>query len=445
MMNFSLKNFASNEDGWATPFSLMFVAGMFTMLGITVEYANIGYAKAKLQNATDAVALAAMQGMPDEDQALENGLDIASRYFEDLDTSAIGQSDIEFGVWDPSTDEFYASAVGVNSIRVVATMSAERGNALSTIASGLSGFGDYNIRSASVAYINYTAPVASGTCSNGGFFALDEVDIGNNNDVYGDFCIYGADNVSLGNSNTFDDPSMVGTSEDGSISGQNNSDLADSQTFEADLDLELIDLIDDVIADMQDGDLGGVGDFGDYTVRTLSHFNKHDTYEPYSLYIVNGEVDLTNQDSLEDVAFVSTRSIHVGSNATINEVILAAEKEITFGSNVDFGTIDYCVAGRYTSYFFAEDSIEFGSNNDLRGVQMASEQSIKMNSNISGIADVHAEAKDDIEYNSNTTFGGCAVGLTSDFDKQPVEEDLNSCSEEDSCSENASTAYGLVG
>ena len=76
---------------------------------------------------------------------------------------------------------------------------------------------------------------------------------------------------------------------------------------------------------------------------------------------------------------------------------------------------------------FAEEDIEFGSNDDLRGVQMASEKKIKMNSNISGIANVHAEAKDDIEYNTNTTFGSCSDALISDFGETPEEDDIWDC------------------
>ena len=443
MTSNSINRFLTSEDGWATPFSLMFVAGMFTMLGVTVEYANIVYSKSKLQSATDAVALAAVQAMPDEELALEYALAVADKYFDD---GTIGSDDIDFGVWTPGTEEFYASAVGVNSVRVTAVMSSDRGNALNTVVSGLSGFGDFAVSRQSVAYTNFGQTAASGTCSNGGFFALDEVDIGNNNEITGDFCIYGADKVNLGNSNTFADTAMVGTAEGGSIDGQNNSDVDDSQTFETTLDLDLIDLIDDVIANMQGGDLTGVGDFENYTVRYLSSFDKHDSYEPYSLYIVSGEVDLTKQTALEDVAFVSSKSIDVGGNLSVNDVILAAEEEISFGSNVDFGISDYCLGERYTNYLFAEDDINFGSNNILRGVQMASEKKIKMNSNISGIADVHAEAKDDIEYNTNTTFGGCSVGLTSDFGEQPDEEDLEACREEDgnSCSTEVSASYGLV-
>lgn len=439
----SLNRFLKSEEGWATPFSLLFVAGMFTMLGVTVEYANIVYSKSKLQSATDAVALAAVQAMPDEELALEYGLAVANKYFND---GTIASDDIAFGVWDPNSDEFYASAVGVNSVRVTAVMSSDRGNALSTIVSGLSGFGDFIVSERSIAYTNFGQTAASGTCSNGGFFALDEVDIGNNNEVGGDFCIYGADKVNLGNSNSFADTAMVGTDAGGSIDGQNNSDLEDAQTFENALDLELIDLVDEVIANMQSGDLSGVGDFENYTVRSISKFKKNDSYVPYSLYIVNGDVNLTKQTTLEDVAFVTTKSINVGSNVSINEVILAAEESISFGSNVDFGISDYCLDGRYTNYIFAEEDIEFGSNNDLRGIQMASEQSIDMNSNISGIADVHAEAKDDIEYNTNTTFGGCSVGLTSDFGIQPEQDDLNNCSDDSdsSCTSSASASYGLV-
>ena len=405
----------------------MFVAGMFTMLGVTVEYANIGLAKAKMQSATDAVALAAMQAMPDESLALQNGLEIAQLYFGDDDTAAIGANDIEFGVWEPSADDFYASVVGVNSIRVIATMSSNRGNALNTIVSSLSGFGNYEIRSASIAYTTYSSPDQPGTCINGGFFALDEVKIGNNNNFNGDFCLYGADKVKLGNSNSFASSALIGTDVGGSVEGMNNSDIEDTQRFEAALDLDLIDLIDEVIADMKDGNLSGVGDFETYTVRSISNFNKHDTYIPYSLYVSSGEIDLTKQTTLEDVAFVTTKSINVGSNVSVNEVILAAEKKIDFGSNIEFGIDDYCLEGRYTVYLFAEEDIEFGSNDDLRGVQMASEKKIKMNSNISGIANVHAEAKDDIEYNTNTTFGSCSDALISDFGETPEEDDIWDC------------------
>ena len=89
MTSNSINRFLTSEDGWATPFSLMFVAGMFTMLGVTVEYANIVYSKSKLQSATDAVALAAVQAMPDEELALEYALAVADKYFNHLQKNFI--------------------------------------------------------------------------------------------------------------------------------------------------------------------------------------------------------------------------------------------------------------------------------------------------------------------------------------------------------------------
>ena len=77
---------------------------------------------------------------------------------------------------------------------------------------------------------------------------------------------------------------------------------------------------------------------------------------------------------------------------------------------------------------------------------MASEKKITLNSNIRGVADVHAEAGGDIEYGSNTEFSGCETPLTSDFGEQPDEENLGGCDEDEDeeCTVEITANWGLV-
>jgi hypothetical protein len=445
MIGPSFKIFLKSEDAWVTPFSLMFIAGIFSVTGIAVEYANVVGVKQELQSATDAVALAAVQAMPDEGLAVEYGLELADLYFDE-NAGVITSSDIEFGVWDYATDEFYASVIGINALQVTATLSTARENSIRAALSNFTGMGPFEVRARSTVYTNFGSLNTGSGCTNGGFFSEGWVEFGSNNEYSSDFCIYGHDGVYMANSNDFGSDVMIGTSSDGEVDGQNNNDIDDDALFTASLDLDLVDLVDNLISDMQNGDLDGIGDFGTYTIRNIGSFDKNDTLIPYSFYIAEGEVDFSKQTLVENVAVVSGDKIKFGSNTIIDNVVLAAEKSIKFGSNVEFSDFGYCTDGRYSNYLFAEDNIEFGSNNDLRAIQMASEKKIKLNSNIVGVADIHAEAGGDIEFGSNTEFSGCDTPLTSDFGEQPNESDLSNCDpdENDECSVEITASWGLV-
>ncbi len=427
MRKSSNNNFLTNEDGWVTPFSLMFIAGMFTMLGITVEYANIGFAKAKMQSATDAVALAAMQAMPDEEIALDYGLDVAAMYFGNEDSAAIGQSDIEFGVWDSSSDSFYASAVGVNSIRVVATMSSSRGNALSTIVSSLSGFGDYDIRTESVAYTSYNGADSGVSCSSGGFFAEKKVKFDKGSVHSGNICIYGEEKVEMNKDNEFSEDVVIGIGEGGKLKGAEKSDLDPDSVFENSLTLDLANMAGDIISDMKAGELDDVGDFGTYTLREISTFSQGDILIPYSFYVIDGMADFSQLSVIEDVAVYAKSQIHVGSDVSVDNVLFATDNMIKFGKNVTFGNADYCFYQRYTTYLFADENIEFGADNVLRAIQMASEKSIKINDHADTISDVHAEALKNIEYRNYAEVSACDDPLISDFGEQPDKDDVWDC------------------
>ena len=86
----------------------------------------------------------------------------------------------------------------------------------------------------------------------------------------------------------------------------------------------------------------------------------------------------------------------------------ASMDKVLLGSNNTFATNDFCSSGNYNSYLYSGSKIEFGSNNLLREINMASQEEIKLGSDVQG---VRAVAKGAIEYGSADTLAGCPGGI----------------------------------
>ena len=419
-------DFLRSEDGWVSPFSLIMVASMLTVLGVAIEYANIIRAKTQLQTASDAVALAAVQSLEDESTATTYGMELADLYFgTGADNLELQSDDIEFGTWDANAQEFVASVVSVNSVRVTAEMSSTRGNALVTAFSGLTGLGATDISVQSVALSGSTTTEVN-VCESGGLFAGRLFKTGSNNDYLSGFCTYADSGVEISNNNSYEDESSLRGSYSAYLSqGNSNScgggicSLQQPDSSAGDYAFSLLGQIDGMVTTLESGDTSILYDGASYTVRYVSSMPKKNKIVPYSMYVVSDVAEFSSNGTYENLVVVAQKEIKAGSNASFDNVVFATQDKILFGSNTDFGYSDYCDDGRYSVYLFSGSNIEFGSNNEFKGLQMAAKDLIKFGSNVQSIGDVHGEAANDIEYGSNVNMSNCATPLASDFGWDP--------------------------
>ena len=141
-----------NERGSTT---ILFGVSLAGLLGFGALAVDLGYAyavHAKLQIAAEAAALAASQQLPDTAAATNAALDLASKNVPASYGSIVTAGDVVFGAYDPSTQTFTAGASPTNAVRVVASRSAAKGNALARYLAAPLGLSAGQAQARSVAY-----------------------------------------------------------------------------------------------------------------------------------------------------------------------------------------------------------------------------------------------------------------------------------------------------
>ncbi|QJF50666.1 pilus assembly protein TadG-related protein [Roseobacter ponti] len=199
------QTFAEEEDGSATPLAIFFCLIFIVMGGLAVDYHKAVSEYTEMQIAADTAAHAALYTR--EFESAEDSVDMAMQTIGEMLPDiqfgdAIISSDVEFGVWDPDTQQFTVDSSSKTSVRVWAEMEPSRGNTSRTILLSMIGFDDFTLRTNAV-YDTYYPP-----CFNEGFVADNVVDIQSNNSYTDGFCIHSNTYVSI-NQNNFFEPGTV--------------------------------------------------------------------------------------------------------------------------------------------------------------------------------------------------------------------------------------------
>ena len=415
------RGFKSREDGWVTPWSLFLVVTFLMIGGLAVDYANGMMTKAKLQAVSDAAALAASIDLPDETKATAAGLEYAAKHYTSEDGSLIVAEDFAYGNYDSGSDTFTIGATPVNAVQVIANRTGSRSNALRTWLLRLVGFNTLNVVTSAVAATEVTAGSA---CENGGFFSNSEIISGSNNDYIDNFCLYGYDGVKIGSDNSFEEGTYIEMRRTRDFQKGSSNSIPSGTVRAATHDLKLIPMIPDICASMKSRSL-------DYMPSYIYRTKKVDKLEPEKasdlkdgmLYYVKDVADLSKVKTVKNIAIMAQKEVKIGSDHTMYNVVFCSPDKILVGSNNTFEHPDACDNGKYSVYLFSRSNIEFGSNNEFTGVQMASEQEIKLGSDVKGLMDVYGEADGNFDYGSADTFGGCPGGMTTEIGDGPTKSD----------------------
>lgn len=131
----SLRNHRRRR-GSVVVYGLLALAIAFPFLALTIDLGRIAVARAELQNAADAAALAGAKALRDG----ENAANTAATTFGERNTvngsnaELTASDDIEIGRWDKSSRTFQtlsgADLVNANAVRVTCRINEERGNDL---------------------------------------------------------------------------------------------------------------------------------------------------------------------------------------------------------------------------------------------------------------------------------------------------------------------------
>lgn len=422
----NLRKWGQNEEGWVTPFSLIFSIALIGFGGVAYEYAEIVRQKKQFQTATDAVALAATTALPNRTAAVEMGLKVAAKYFPSENTPVtITAEDFVFGLWDDDTKSFTVSSEPATAVQVKAIRSNERQNIAYTAFRAFTGAGAYELRTQSVARVKGTPFNA---CSRGGFISASYLYTGSHNSFGKGFCTYGELGMEIGNNNYYESAATLQGGHGATFYYGGNNDCGGSAICNLETpsdpslnkDITLPYSEDYLENEIKGGNVSVFREGDMYTVRYVTKLPKRKKVIPYSIYIVSGDAEFSSNGNYENlIVLADGGSIKAGANTTFYNVVLLADNDIQFGSNTQFGNGNHCEEGRYQTYMFAEGNIRLGSNNAMNAMQMAAKGTLTFGTNITSIGDIHGETWGDVTFNSENTLNSCATALVSDFGWAP--------------------------
>ncbi|MEM9625183.1 MAG: TadG family pilus assembly protein [Pseudomonadota bacterium] len=142
--------FLRDDRGAVLPIMALVVIVAVTGAALAVDLARAQAMRQQLQLTADAAALAAAINLPDVDAAREAAHRYAMRNMPDY-ANVISTDGIEFGQWDPDTREIELTEQGPSAVRVTPSLSAAKGNTLSTLFAGLLGSDSLEITASAVA------------------------------------------------------------------------------------------------------------------------------------------------------------------------------------------------------------------------------------------------------------------------------------------------------
>ncbi|MGI9395047.1 MAG: hypothetical protein ACR2OY_10415 [Boseongicola sp.] len=206
--------------------------------------------------------------------------------------------------------------------------------------------------------------------------------------------------------------------------GGNNSGVSEALR-EANHTLTLPGLVPTIVSSMDSGSFDYLPDF---ITGGPIYINKIEDTTPLVegiLYIVDDVADLGSNRTIRNVAIVANKEVKIGSDNTVYNVVFATMDKVLIGSNNTIEHPNACNFGRYSTYLFSGVNIELGSNNLLTGVQMGAVDEIKLGSDVAGIKDVYGEAGGNFDYGSADTFAGCPDGLMTDIGPGPAKQSPN--------------------
>lgn len=396
-----LNRFAQEEDGAVGILVALILPVMFGIVAL-VEASRVYGVENRLQITADAAAMAGVRLIPGgialvEEEAADfahRNMPVEGQYGDVLES-------VEMGHWNGAV--FVSAGTPSNAVRVttLAEMPLFFADVLNSLGVG--------VPTSFVPSAKATALLRLNKCYLNGFVAGGIVQMNSSNSFKSGYCVYGRGGVTMNNSNTFEPGTGVGMLNLANLSeGGNNPGLQEA-LLQKDLSApaagEANHLIDELIA--------GTGPIPAYitSVQTVSAMPS--TLVPGTMYIYTGTSTVELSGSVANIAIVSNYTITIRSNSILRNVVLASRQSVNIRANVKIGDADFCTTGAGASLLISggavsDKDVAVGSNSniDLHGVQVVSDGSIEMNSNLR-ITAASMQATADIKFNSQFDVAGC--------------------------------------
>ena len=124
---------------------------LFGMAAFAIDVGYIAFSRSRLQAAAEASALAAVEALPDGENAVIKARDLAELNFDNDYQNVVATQDVEFGIWAEDGTFATADPADANAVRVTAELSDQNGTALALFFGGMLGSSESNIAASAIA------------------------------------------------------------------------------------------------------------------------------------------------------------------------------------------------------------------------------------------------------------------------------------------------------
>jgi hypothetical protein len=425
-----LQDFRDAEDGVSTPLNLMLFV-LFVMIGgVGLDFANAYKNRTHLQVAADAAAHAALYARefrtPDEAKAV--ALEVANR---SLPFAKYGKvllsSDIQFGTWDKANLTFTPDPGATDAVLVETVRLEERLNPVPTFLLRTIGFDHWDIRRMAI-FETYKP-----TCLREGFVGEDIVEVTTGNTYKPGFCVHSNTHVSLNNSNTFEDKSIVSMPDRRDIvlpaDGMTTNPGLPRALRDGSYHLRIVDRINEIIAGVQTPGSTYFRSYIDPANPTLT-LNRNDKLDDTKF--TSGHIHMLTCTSpsqsakihaatvLRELVIITNCQLQFGENVVLEDVVVGntntSATSYSAASGLQIGRNDNCGTGG-GSQIVTLGGVKFPQYLKMFGGQIIAAGDVAFTSDANGVQGASIVAGGRIDGTTDSTMGFCGgAGMENSFE-----------------------------
>ncbi|WP_137703097.1 TadE/TadG family type IV pilus assembly protein [Marimonas lutisalis] len=426
-----LCSFRRDERGTTTILSLFLVLIASILSGLAIDFNNGMARQTRMKAATESVAHAALYNreLNSQSYALAQAMDVAAKVLPtDIHGDALKTSDIDFGTWDPVTETFKIEESSRDAVRVVATRSGARGNAVSTFLLKIIGFDAFDLER----YTVYETFIP--TCFREGFVAEDVINVTSSNTYKSYFCLHSNTYVSVNSYNVFEAGSIVSMPDTDQLvlpsDGFETNEGLEQALREGGYQIRILDRIDEISE--------GVGDstspyyrsyISNSTPVSVDRQQKLDdtVFLPGRIYEINctssgQSAKIHAATKLSKVVIRTNCNLALGENVSLEDAVIinsnTAEKSVTGASGVRLGRDDSCAVGG-DAQIVTYGGVEFPQYLSMYGGQIIAQGNVQFSSDANGIEGASIISGGTISGTTDMVMAFCnTAGMENNFNAQ---------------------------
>lgn len=420
-----LRAFVADQNGGIAMMGILWFTLLAGIGGLAVDAANGYRLKAMLQATADAAALAAVIDLPDTVAARETAFDYISANLSATRHGVLAsEDDVKTGKWSESARVFTEGLEPADAVMVTLARSSKNDNPVFVTLLRVVGYTSMDVVVQSVAMRYYP-----GCLSREGFISAKRVTMTSDTHYVNGFCIHGAEGVTVGNGNSFEEGVKV-TMEDLADFVMPTQGFDSNPGLEAALgedyyDLFILQMIDQIVAALKDPNSEWQPSYIDddkpalTARRGVNSISASGLEERRVHYLPcnagDNALNLPGSMTYRNVVIVTDCRISIGSKARFQNVTMATTWKSTSSASVDaasavqWGADDNCAAGG-GARVITPGQVQASAQNRYFGAQFISNMTVSVAANADGGTGVSVISAEDISLTSSHGYMGLCSG-----------------------------------